>query len=366
MRKGFTLIELLAVILILGIISLIAVPTVNTIIDESKKGAFENSVNNIIGAIEDNCQFQNLTGSTFTNTYTFTDGTSAPSINVKGSLPKSGSAYVDSDCNVTISVSNGTFVASKDLKEENISLESNDTSKIVYETYRSGTPVYFNPVLGTTCLSSEAVSTTETKSGCMKWYIYNDDSGFSSKVNLLLDHNTTATVVGNSSGSNSNGLPNALSRLKTDTSTWTGIDNRTDTYTISNGTSNYSIDYSTYKARLITANEVAKITSNFNFNELTSNEDGYFFFDSNSHTKVINSIGASKFSFLFDYTKICTLHGCNVEDASNSGYWTATTTYNEPYSAWFVSKYGVLDYIFVGDSIDIGIRPVITISKSSL
>ena len=37
-KKGFTLIELLAVILILGIIALIAIPTVNKILTEAREG----------------------------------------------------------------------------------------------------------------------------------------------------------------------------------------------------------------------------------------------------------------------------------------------------------------------------------------
>ena len=44
MKNGFTLIELICVITILGLIALIAVPTVNTMIQNSKKEAYEEQI----------------------------------------------------------------------------------------------------------------------------------------------------------------------------------------------------------------------------------------------------------------------------------------------------------------------------------
>ena len=47
-KKGFTLIETMAVIVILGILSLIVVPLINDIITSARKKAFKETVNNLL------------------------------------------------------------------------------------------------------------------------------------------------------------------------------------------------------------------------------------------------------------------------------------------------------------------------------
>ena len=49
--KGFTLIELLAVIVILGILMLVAIPSVTKYIEKSRKSTFITSVKNLVGAV---------------------------------------------------------------------------------------------------------------------------------------------------------------------------------------------------------------------------------------------------------------------------------------------------------------------------
>ena len=51
-KNGFTLIELLAVIVILSLIALIAIPMIMNVIESSRKGAYEESLRNLIKATE--------------------------------------------------------------------------------------------------------------------------------------------------------------------------------------------------------------------------------------------------------------------------------------------------------------------------
>ena len=334
-KKGFTLIELLAVIVILAVIAIIATPAVLNIIEDSKKSAAEASARSIVGAakthymqnIMDNKPNSNVDLSTNTLKY---DGEQAKkgllSYDANGNV--TGKMYISGYC-VEVA-SDGTITSTKTNESEC----AIDTPQVT--TYANGTVVYYNPETNTKCTSSEAVSTTGTKTGCMRWYTFNDEGN--DTVNLLLDHNTTAKVAWASSGRNTNGPVEVKTQLESDTSSW-----------------NKSIN-----PRLIEASEIATITGYPNWNN-----NGYYF-HTNSTTEYTGAAGTNKYAWLFDNTYGCTTYGCNVAvtDYSNYGYWTNTAYSGDSNNAWFVDSTGCWDYFGVENARSRGVRPVVTISKS--
>jgi len=175
----------------------------------------------------------------------------------------------------------------------------------------------------------------------MKWYVFNDKEG-NATVNVILDHNTTANVAWNSTGNNSE-MKEVKIKLEEDTKDWKNT------------------------ARLITANEIAKITGNTGFDANKENQP-WFCLDTNQKDTTSycsKAQGKSKYTWLFDYTNDCTNYGCNVSDSSNYGYWTSTSYKGNSTHAWHIRRFGYLSYdgvTYAGS----GVRPVITISKSNI
>ena len=161
-----------------------------------------------------------------------------------------------------------------------------------------------------------------------------------STMDVFLDHNTTYRVAWNSSGSNSGGPETVNAKLANDVSGWSSQAKST--------------------ARLITADEVWSITSSTNgeSNWSSSTSTIYFYFEGSQ-----SGTGTSKYAWLFDYTKDCTSYGCNKSDSGTWGYWTSSPYAGNSNYAWLVYCFGDLYRDSVSDP-NLGVRPVITISKS--
>ncbi len=421
-KKGFTLVELLAVIVILSLVLVIAVPSVNKYIKQSKEKAYDAQISTIIEAAQayastnlellpnrenisvkvtlgqlkssglikeevknpnDDKYFddaltikikknkENYIYEVVENTITTRDGEEAPKITLNGSPMVTynlndtyndlGVSATDSDgnalTNIVIDKSNLVMSTEGIYQVKYTVTDTKGISSTVYRNvyvsnnkYANGTAIYFNPNSNSVCSKAEATSNTSKSNGCMKWYTFNDDG--SSTVNLLLDHNTTATVAWvskadyiaaggteaewGSNGNNSKGPITALKQLKSDTSTW-----------------NKSIN-----PRLIEAREIATITGNSGW---TAGGSDYYFHD-NTQTQYTGAAGTNKYAWLFDNTKDCTEFGCNVADSSTYGYWTNTACSDISFYAWYVNYYGTLGGFNVLSKS--GVRPVITVSKS--
>ena len=166
MKKGFTLIELLAVILILGIIALIAIPTVNNILKEARRGAFSSTLSNIEKAIENECTVSQIKNNEINYTYTITDGIISPSVEIKGNLPD-GTIYVDSECKVNYTLYNNNFTGIKNNEETKI-----EDKKIYTEDILNGAvPVLSNNLIPVTIDDDGTVHKANIYE---KWYNYEE------------------------------------------------------------------------------------------------------------------------------------------------------------------------------------------------
>ena len=146
MKKGFTLVELLAVIVILGVLSLISIPMITNMIKDSRKGAFKASVQSVFRAYE-----------TYELTYPIKEQEKLSILDLPLTHKErflSGKVYRQEDVIQVENISNGVYCASGTLENlkmiegncaildlappeiENITTEVTTNSIRVYTTYK--------------------------------------------------------------------------------------------------------------------------------------------------------------------------------------------------------------------------------------
>ena len=444
LNKAFTLIELLAIIVILAIIAVITIPIILNVVDNSSKGAavdsaygYKDAINNYyLEKLSDNTSFK-LDG-----TYTVTEdgllakGTEEHAIPTSGTTPSGGWVSIENNettyfCltmgDYSVKLKNGEVTAEKGECKFGGKVITNATTEKIPATGHENVKaiVYLDPTDLTTKCDADIArnnvingSPTGVKTGCMKWYAFEEDAN---SYKMILDHNTTATVrwisqadyeqtasktatpsqVGivyygdevamtgdgklpagtwSSNGTNNRGPITALKQLQEDTKDWSAVETLTedDTYTAEweacsscgsyySGHQKYTINYNGYKARLISGEEIEKITGK---EDVTTATISSMPFDINCSSSGCSK-GTNKYGWLFDHTgngssESCESYGCISGLNSDPMYWTSSPEVSSYRNAWWMVYVGVLGMSNVNLTADIGARPVIKVSKSNI
>ncbi len=173
-EKGFTLIELLAVIVILSVITLITIPMITNVIEESKKKALMSSVQGIL----DSTNYFTMSHEAGVYEFLFDkehQGSTkkGESLNYRGTIDGEGKLYLDREGNISVCISNDTYYAYK-----------NYNSGIIVGERKTG-----NCIIGFDALTNKYVAMLDNGTGNVS-NVYSKD-----EINNLIDNlaNTYAT-----------------------------------------------------------------------------------------------------------------------------------------------------------------------------
>ncbi len=387
-KKGFTLIELLAVIVILGIITVIAVPKILDIINKSRESAASSSIKLVKDAIKTQVASSDLTGPVFTKEsdgcylFDFDDQTSgnAKSLEIKNKDKVSGSIkYCNNTFNYDTLKFNGNGIGKNEPKGKIICkratvLHTEECTQTDSQYFCSGaglsgkTITYGNLGTSGTLTTGDAFDCDVNGDGkynseTERFYYVSDyynttTKKFESDTAVLIYFNnvnsgnpsTDSTYAYDSSGENWHGPRTAIEQLPT-TSQWSNISLKNTTRSISNesgsntttgGTTPSNFSYAGYAARLLTIQEVKKGTGLSNIPTLQVGE-------------------LDNFTYLLENTKFA--NNSNVAWA----WWLENSLSDNSVNAWFTYGHGrYVNYNTVSDAVGYAVRPAIEVSKTNI
>ena len=384
-KKGFTLIELLAVIVILGMITVIAVPKVLDVINKSRESAVSSSIKLVKDAIKTQAASSDLAGPVFTKEtdgcyiFNFDDQTTGnvKILEIKNKDKISGSIKY---CNNTFTDDtlkfDGTSISKGDTKrpicKRATTLHTEECTQTDTTYYCSGAGYTTSGSKGTSTitygnLGNKGILTSGAAFDCdvngdelydsetERFYYVSDyyntnTKSFEDDTAVLIYYNNVSAgnsnnsnlYAYNSSGENFHGPRTAISQLPT-TKQWGNVSLKNTSRAILNEKETYSnnFSYTECSSRVLTTQEVNKscniTTGSFNYGELDS------------------------CNFLIENTNY------SSDNIKNTGFWLESPYSGDSVHVWYItSKQREQSYRGSADDTGIGIRPAIEVSKTNI
>ena len=196
-EKGFTLIELLAVIVILSVITLITIPMITNVIEESKKKALVSSVQGIL----DSTNYFTMSHDAGVYEFLFDQehkGSTkkGESLDYRGTIDGEGKLYLDKEGNVSVCISNDNYYVYK-----------NYNSGIIVEERKTG-----NCIIGFDALTNKYVAMLDNGTGNVS-NVYSKD-----EINNLIDNLANTYATKEELNNNMNNLSSTLSQINSNIS----------------------------------------------------------------------------------------------------------------------------------------------------
>ena len=375
-EKGFTLIELLAVIVLLAILMVVAVPKILNVIENSRKSAAESSIKLVKDAIKTQVTSGSIMGTNFTSdesgcyTFDFDDqeNGNAKELQLKNKENITGMIKY---CNGTFSDDTLNFdgqdinkIVCKKAKKGTLHTEKcTQTDETEYcsgsKDYNTGDTITYGTIPGKELKSGDAFDCDVNGDGKYnsdtERFYYVTDMNDNSAVLIYYNNvskgkpSDSTTYAYDKSGKNNNGPVTAIEQLPS-ISNWENISlinsersllTETGMTSTAAGPLPNNFNYAEKAARLLTVQELNK-ACNITVENMTRGE-------------------LDKCNFLLENTKY------SKADKGNWGYWLENprTEYSDPVWAVYGCSRNVNNFS-VDNHNDIGVRPVIEVLKSNI
>ena len=380
-EKGFTLIELLAVIVILAILMVVAVPKILNVIENSRKSAAESSIKLVKDAIKTQVTSGSIMNTNFTSdesgcyTFNFDDQTSgnAKALQLKNKEKITGTIkYCNGNFTNNTLVFDGqdmkTIVCKKATKLHTEKCEQTDNTKYCSGAGFAGKTITYGTIPGKDLKSGDAFDCDVNGDGkynsdTERFYYVSDyyntsTKEFESDTAVLIYYNNVSsgkpsnskTYAYDSSNENFHGPRTAIEELPS-TSEWKNISLTNNVRNIINekGTNSTSLgetlpsnfSYTGKAARLLTIQEVRKATG---IDDISTGEGNL-----------------DNINYLLENTKY------SNANKTAWGWWLENPSFgNSSVSFVIYSAFRSVDCDTISHNVGFGVRPAIEVLKSNI